>query len=204
MNIIRNLVNRVPYIARLIAERDQLHSKLKKQGAYPAGHYYSPVPDRGEVERKLNDPRVDEQVPDVNFRDDAQLDLLQQYATYYPELPFPETESEEHRYHFDQGWFSYTDAIILYSFLRHHQPDQIIEVGSGYSSAVMLDTTERFIDKPTQLTFIEPYADRLKSILKPSDKEQTTILEQNVQEIDMSLFQKLKPEIYSSLIPVMS
>ena len=40
--------------------------------------------------------------------------------------------------------FCHADAIFLYSLLRLQQPRRIIEVGSGFSSAVMLDTIDRF------------------------------------------------------------
>ena len=49
----------------------------------------------------------------------------------------------------------------LYGMLRHYRPARVIEVGSGFSSAVMLDTRDRFLDSSMQLTFVEPYPERL-------------------------------------------
>lgn len=46
-------------------------------------------------------------------------------------------------------YFSYSDAIALYSILRHFQPKQVIKVGSGFSSAVMLDTNDQFLSNQT-------------------------------------------------------
>ncbi len=67
----------------------------------------------------------------------------------------------------------YPDAIFLYSFLRETKPARIIEVGSGFSSAVMLDTIDRFFPKAPEVTFVEPNALRLT--VKGSDMPTTDV-----------------------------
>ena len=54
-------------------------------------------------------------------------------------------------------------------------------MGSGLSSAVILDTVERYSQQQTECTFIEPYPDRLMSILKPQDKEKSRIITTKVR-----------------------
>jgi hypothetical protein len=77
--------------------------------------------------------------------------------------------------------------------MRHFRPRSIIEVGSGYSSAVMLDTAERFLGNGVRFTFIEPFArERLQSALRPGDERLATILPQRVQDVPLSLFSTLQ------------
>ncbi len=70
-----------------------------------------------------------------------------------------------------------------------HRPKKIIEIGSGFSSAVMIDTIQR-LGINTQVQFIEPYPDRLKQLLKES------ILK---GKIFADIVQKSKLEVYDEL-----
>ncbi|UOG75710.1 hypothetical protein MTX78_03735 [Hymenobacter tibetensis] len=99
-----------------------------------------------------------------------QLALLQELSVYYPEIPWTVHKKEGLRYQFENDFYLYTDGIILYSLLRHLKPKRVIEIGSGFSSAVMLDTNELFLQHRLELTFIEPYAGRLLSLLSEADK----------------------------------
>ena len=56
----------------------------------------------------------------------------------------------------DNGWFSATDANVLHSFLAATRPGRIGEVGSGYSTAVMLDAADS-AGTTKNVTCIEPY-----------------------------------------------
>jgi len=76
--------------------------------------------------------------------------------------------------------------------LRSLKPKKIIEVGSGFSSSVILDTNEKFLDNSMKMTFIEPHPDRLESVLKDCDKESTIIHKKRVQEIPVDVFNELE------------
>ena len=58
--------------------------------------------------------------------------------------------------------YTYSDAVFLYGMLRHARPKRIVEVGSGFSSAAMLDTIDQHLDGDVACTFIEPYPERLR------------------------------------------
>jgi hypothetical protein len=75
--------------------------------------------------------------------------------------------------------------------IRHLQPKRIIEVGSGYSSCVTLDTNELFLDNSVSCTFIEPYPQLLQSLLKEGDAEKINIVQQNLQDIGTNIFSEL-------------
>lgn len=206
--LVRPIVSRLPGVKRLRHHfEQQLESQrveierltgllktqqLEKQGAWPAGHYYSPIPDRQEALQHVS--RIDistAQLTDVELNESAQLQLLEEYSQSCGEPPFPEHQSEGFRYYFENSWFSYGDATFLYAFLRKNLPKRIVEVGSGLSSAVMLDTIDRYFPSRPQLTFIEPEPERLKSILKDGDDQSVQILESRVQDAPVSLFQQL-------------
>ena len=53
---------------------------------------------------------------------------------------------EGFRFRTDNGLYGLADAAQLYGFIRLRQPRRIVEVGSGFSSAVMLDTAQHFLD----------------------------------------------------------
>ena len=81
----------------------------------------------------------------------------------------------------------------LDSMLRLHRPARVVEVGSGFSSALMLDTNERFLDRSTQLTFIEPYPVRLNGLLRDEDRKQASVRTEFVQDTPLEIFTALQP-----------
>jgi hypothetical protein len=183
---IGKVINSMPYIRGL-------HRLVLKQGMFPAGHYYSPIPAKEEVEAHIHAREVEEPgLPDIDLQRERQLALLGEYRRFHAEIPFPETRTDGLRYYFRNPFFSRPDAVFLYSFLRNQQPRRIIEVGSGFSSAVMLDTIDRFLPNRPEVTFIEPYPDRLLSLLLPEDKTRCAIIPEKVQNVHGGIFSALQ------------
>lgn len=188
MNIkkyLRSAIYKLPYISGL-------REKVNEQGAFSAGHYYSPIPSRIDVAKGLNSKSISPKLIDVDLRPSYQFKLLEEFSQYYEELPFTDKKNQDCRYCFDQGWFCYTDAIFLYSFIRYFDPKRIIEVGSGYSSAVMLDTLDKFPNNNLVVTLIEPFPERLNSLINIDNLAKVTLLENQVQEVDLKLFESLE------------
>ncbi len=168
---------------------------MNKQGAYRAGHFYSPIPDNEDVLSYTKSRRREEiTLPDIKINKESQFNILQEYSKLYDQLPFPEKQSEGFRYYYKNDFYSYSDAIFLHCFLRKNKPKRIIEVGSGFSSAVMLDTIDKFYSRRPEITFIEPYPDRLKSLLEPHDNNQINIIEKKIQEVSLELFYSLESD----------
>jgi hypothetical protein len=159
---------------------------------YPFGHFYSPVTDPRDIARRKAAIFKESQLLDLNLNSNAQEKLLAELAIYYSVLPFSENPQKNFRYYFNNQHFSYADSIFLYSMIRHFSPKRIIEAGSGYSSAVMLDTNEHFMDGNIKFSFIEPYPKRLKSLLKETDKKVVEIKENIIQNIPVSFFEVLE------------
>ncbi len=191
-NRLIHLLNKLPYIKGLYAER--LH--FRKNSCYPAGHFYSPIVSVDEIRenetaiwKDLTSPTLQ----DIDLNVGEQKELLKKLEAYYKELPFKAEKVHGLRYYFENEMYAYTDGIVLYSMLREHKPKRIIEVGSGFSSALMLDVNQLFFKDKIQLTFIEPYPKRLYNNITKQDIQSTTIIEQKIQEVDASLFETLEP-----------
>jgi predicted O-methyltransferase YrrM len=198
----RSVVQGLRRVARSMALRiPALRGILEELQAYrhtfrfvPPGHFYSPLPSPEELRRDA--PRLFRSppttIPGVDLNEAKQLELLAQISRFYPELRFPVEKSPAFRYFYDNPAYSYSDAICLYGMIRHVRPKRIIEVGSGHSSCVMLDTIDRHLDGDTQCTFIEPYPAKLLSLLRPEDLRRVTILEKRVQDVDLDPFLALE------------
>jgi predicted O-methyltransferase YrrM len=157
---------------------------------YLPGHYHSPVPHVDQVASYLKIfSETQSSLVDIDLNVDHQRKVLERFAAFYGEMPFTEEAPENNRYAFNQSWFCYADAIFLYCFLRAHRPKRIIEVGSGYSTAVILDTVDSLREESIELTCIEPNPDRLRSLIRGHEK--VHILEREVQSVPISEFSKL-------------
>ena len=179
-------------------ERDEKEAELgrlqKLQGFAPPGHFYSPIPDleviRHDEQRVFG--TVPRSVPGIDLREDEQLALLKQFVPFYKELPFADEAKAGLRFRYDNPAYSYSDAILLYCMMRHVRPRRIIEVGSGFSSCVMLDTNELFLDNAIAMTFIEPFPELLLSLVKPADAERIGVIPSRLQDVGLETFDALE------------
>jgi hypothetical protein len=161
---------------------------------YPRGHYYSPLPDISEVQSRaaiLFCKDID-LGPSIDLKPEMQQQLLTELAAYYGDFCWPEQPSNDFRFHLGQSVFCHGDAVILHAMLRHFAPKRIIEVGSGFSSALMLDVDARFLQGQTQLTFIEPYPEQLLSLFHNNDLEKCTVIGDKLQNVPLCTFHQLE------------
>ncbi len=162
---------------------------------YPPGHFLSPLPDRAELERvrKRAADISPNSVPGVDLREREQLKLYAQLVKYYSDFPFQEEQTPNLRYYLNNNFFCHADAFWLYALLRHFQPKRLIEIGSGFSSCVTLDTWEKFLTGPPNLTFIEPHPERLLQLMEDvGDKKNITLIEKIVQDVQLDIFDELE------------
>lgn len=156
------------------------------------GHYYSPLPDIHEVERVLRaSPPIPKSLPGIEFNDDAQLRLLTQLAKYSASLPYVFGSHSDLRYYSPNGYYPMGDAALLIAFLRHFQTERVVEIGSGFSSAVMLDANELYFGNSLNLTIIDPFTQRLQELWRPGDFERLHILKEPVQRTPLQVFDEL-------------
>lgn len=174
--------------------RVELEELLQRAGLYPPGHFHSPVPDLEEV--RARDAEIFDrpaELAGIDLRADAQLALVEELRRYAADQPFGAGPTDGLRYHYDNDYFGWGDGLVLFCMLRHLRPARVVEVGSGFSSALMLDTAERFLDPSPDLVLIEPNPDRLWGLLHDGDKDRVTLLSRPVQEVDRAVFDRLEP-----------
>ena len=169
---------------------EEYRNKAGSREFVPPGHYYSAVPSLQEREAFVCTSSLNDRTLGLDLNKDGQLEILNEFEKYYKECPFPERKSESFRFYFDNPAYSYTDALTLYSMIRKFQPKKIVEIGSGFSSAAMLDTNDTFYDGKIDLTFIEPYPELLKSLLRPNDKKHE-IIGNRLQDVGLDAFLEL-------------
>ena len=164
------------------------------QPGWPRGHFYSPYADLTEVARRESvifgpAPR---DIPGVRLREDSQLQLLEELARFYPCQPFSERKQPGIRFFFENPNYSYGDAIVLYCMIRYLRPKRIIEVGSGFSSCVILDTNDQAFDGRIECIFVEPHPDLLSSLLLEGDEQRFELMDMQVQDVDLRRFAELE------------
>ncbi|HSZ25342.1 MAG TPA: class I SAM-dependent methyltransferase [Cytophagaceae bacterium] len=178
------ILNRLPYIRTL----NKLLKQYEAVTAYPAGHYYSPVPNVEEIQQNKERIFSKRNPEEIFLNEDNQIAVFHRLIPYYKEFPYKIFRIEKYRYSIPDSFFTYTDAVILYSMIRDAKPAKIVEVGSGYSSALIMDVNQYFFEGKQQLVFIDPDFSRLEKLMKPGDDQKCTMIKKKIQEVDLSYF----------------
>ena len=181
-NTYKNYIKKLPYVKEVVFE---LNYHLNIQGFRP-GHYYSPIVDTNTLSEKWHAPK---KLSGIRLKSEEQLELIDKIKNYIVEFPFSSSPKKEHKYYYDNNFYSYYDAIFLYGLIRLSKPKKIIEIGSGFSSALMLDTNKLHFNNAISLTFIEPNPERLKTLV---DVQEITLIQDQVQNTPLNLFSSLK------------
>ncbi len=138
---------------------------------FPPGHFYSPQPDLDHVRSAT--PRLfdrSREVTGVDLRLAAQADLLDEIAPLIATWPYAAPDADPAlRFRPDNDYFGWTDSQIWYGLLQLWNPGRVVEIGCGWSSAMLLDTVERF-DLQTEIVLVEPFPERLSSVLRDGDR----------------------------------
>ena len=160
----------------------------------PPGHFASPVASLDEVRAQA--PRLfgapPRTIAGIDLDEAGQLALLTQLEPYYRDLPFGPQRRPGLRYAFDNPAYSYSDGIFLYCMLRHLRPARLIEVGSGHSSCLTLDVNELHLDGRMRCTFIEPYPERLLSLIGERDRRAIDLVAKPLQDVPLATFASLE------------
>lgn len=167
---------------------------LKKifKSAYKPGDYYSTIPDRQEILGRKEQIYASTTAHGIDMREQQQLDLLDSSVPLLKDFSFIDNESLKNRYSPNNNFFNRADAFSLFIILKTFKPKRIIEVGSGFSSALMMDINDSFFNSGINLTFVEPYPDRLLSLLKDNDRNAIHLKKNKVQDVPVSDFQILQ------------
>jgi predicted O-methyltransferase YrrM len=188
-----------PAYRRLERETQRLRGELATAAAsapaapkfFPPGHFYSPLPSYAEIADAFERGGFGPPFPAIELNEAGQFARLERFAAWYPEQPYPQHAQEGARFYWDNASYGAYDAIMLYGMLREARPRRIIEVGSGFSSAAMLDLNDRVLGGGVQFTFIDPDMSRLRPLLRREDQQRVTLIERRVQEVPVETFAAL-------------
>lgn len=125
----------------------------------------------------------------IDMNELAQVDLLRSFSRFrdeYQRFPTGATE-EDNRFYLGNGLFDGVDALVAYCMVRHFQPRLVIEVGSGFSSLVLGDAAAK--NGRAGVICIEPSP---REFLRKGFPGLQTLMEKNVQEIDLEFFSQLQ------------
>lgn len=191
--ILNNIFFRIPVIGSRTRHYNYLKEVVDNCGFEP-GHFYSPVPDLNEIRSNINNIFVNKELPGIDLNTQNQIALLEEFRAYYPEYPYiaDNLSLNSRRYNKEDAWYRYSDSVFLYCMMRRFRPKKIFEIGSGHSSAIMLDINEMFFENCIINTFIEPYPEeRLYKILNESDRKSNTVIKEKVQSVKPGKFKEL-------------
>ncbi len=155
----------------------------------PPGHYYSPIVDPVALRSSsFEERRKSDSLDGISIDFDVMEKTFNILMDETSDLDFPRSRNVSFRYYSENDMYASGDAIILAGMIRLAKPRKIIEVGSGFSSAVMLDTLDRSVGIDASLTFIEPYPERLDDLLWDEDRDRIRVIRSGVQEVSPSIF----------------
>ncbi len=156
-------------------------SDVQRPPFVPAGHFYSPRSSAADISNAIRRRRRPTNIP---INDVEQLALAEQLALVVP---------RQNRWVNVNTQFGAADASIYRAMLLHYRPTRVVEIGSGYSTAVALDVADESLPE-LQITCVDPYADRLRSVLTAQDEKRVTLFETAVQDIEPEqLVKDLRP-----------
>jgi len=194
--------SRVPAVRRLVEQRDALAAQVAAQATelkvleglpWPPGHFYSPFPSLDDVRSRRAEIFIcPSELPEIDADPVGQLALVAALSPLAHQATLPDQADDRYRYHYENDFFSYGDGLVLHCMLRWLQPSHIVEIGSGFSSALILDTDERHLGGRTKCTFIEPYPDRLMGLLRGGDDANAEILVAPLQDVATDFTRELR------------
>jgi len=160
----------------------------------PPGHFYSPIVDPAEAGRHLDAlwaKPLPTRLPSIEIDRSEMVATWKSLVPFLSTVPFHEKRREPYRFFFDNPTYSWGDGSVLHAMIRRYKPRRLIEVGSGYSSACTIDTVEHYLDWDCELTFIEPYAQKLREVVG-KDADRVRVFEKPVQQVPLSEFDRLQ------------
>jgi predicted O-methyltransferase YrrM len=125
------------------------------------GHYYSPLPDTTRFDepgwRARVFPDQPREMPGIDWRGEAQLELLERFAGQTP-LEFPTERPDPVREYWSRSrMYPALDAWVLQAFVRHLEPARVMDVGAGHSSLVTARVNRELMDGRIDFTTIDPF-----------------------------------------------
>src|SRR5262249_42331834 len=152
--LMEGLLRRMPIGKEFSGVSDLMRRMRDCPGAHNLGDYQSPIPRLSEIQADHDRIfAVPEEIPGIPLNAEGQPPLAGAPAPCRADSPFPPTPPPPGGYYGGNAFFSWGAPLVLHAMIRHSRPARILEVGSGFSSAVILDTVEHHLGDATRCTF---------------------------------------------------
>ena len=151
-------------------------------------HFYQPIPDTRTLPESLWDRPS--RLVGIDMNDGIQLDLLRNcFPLFRDEYErFSSVAEESGKFHFANGRFDGTDALVTYCMVRHFKPHTMLEIGSGYSSLISGQAAAR--NGQPALICIEPHP---LEFLLDGFPGLRSFIRKKVEEVELDFFAQLQP-----------
>ncbi len=161
------------------------HRWLHQRLGWLPGHWYSPYPDLDELGPRyasIADPTVQE-LPGIDLSLSRQLEHLDVLCS------FDSPTLAELSYPADNDAYRAGDALVLLRELQSRPPRRVIEVGSGYSTALLQSIRRRGIVPVFDHVVIDPHPEVVFELIE--SKSELDIIESPLQDVDPELADSL-------------
>jgi hypothetical protein len=172
---------------------DEAQSRFKglevANTAFSPGHFYSPIVNIEEVEIDSGRLFGRHRPMSVNMNIEVQKEFFETLIKHSEYLPFSDEKTEGLRYYYNNTSYAFGDAFGYWGMLAHFRPSRIIEIGSGFTSALVLDAID-VLGLDTVCTFVDPYPDLLLRVAAPI-AQRHNLISDRVQTVDPTLVRSL-------------
>jgi len=160
---------------------------------FPAGYYYSPMPDARELAREPRRSQVwsspPRDMPGVDWNAAYQGWLCREVLARQERLDLASDETEDPtEYYTGNMQYPALDAWLLEGMLRYLRPRRLVEVGSGFSSLVTARVNRQLLGASIDFTCIEPYP---RDFLVAGVPGISALRTEQVQDTPLEVFQTL-------------
>ncbi len=156
-------------------------------------HYYLPIPDTRKIDPSLF--ASESHLPGIDMREAEQLELLEQLAagfkSEYERFPRSAGKGGSGEFYLANGLFESVDAEVLYALVRHLKPRRVVEIGSGFSTLLILRAAAANAAEghPLALRSIEPYPREF--LVQLAQAGSIDLVRQPVEKVDLAAFDDL-------------
>lgn len=157
---------------------------------FPFNHYESPYISEDSREFSYYKKNIEKKPLGVNLNENGQFHLWKKLSPFYDDF-YKDIGLFFNRYHPNNDMFGEADATLYYSMLRLFKPERVIEIGSGHSTALLIDVKEKYLQN-TEIVCIEPYPERLT----PDMTGKIELHKKYVQEVDVTIYDELRGVIF--------
>ena len=157
---------------------------------YENGHFYSPVVNLEELEQQRGRIFGPRDLRSVSLNVSKQIEYFKSISRHFNRVPFSESKDQRYRYYYNNTSYGFGDACVYWGMLAHFKPSRVVEVGSGFTSALALDAID-FYNLDTECVFVDPYPELARKVVGDLSPRHT-IIPRPVQNMDLSVIARLK------------